>query len=194
MTFKHFSQSPRLKSLLAKKRQGGYIQGLVIVIVVLAIIGIGILTIGYNKIYQSKVQNEIQFISDWATNTKAYGAQIGLFTAANSGLAALVGRGFFAPQMVGGTLIAPTVTNQYKGAVTVAVGNITVAGDSLNFSDGGIPDKDCKLIGTSLDNIAATVTINGTVTKAFGAASVPATVDANCNLGAANVIVVGMNS
>lgn len=167
------------------KKQGGYIQGLVIVIVVLAIVGIGILTIGYNKIFQSKVQNEVLLVSDWATNTKAYGAQVGLFTAANAGLPALVGRGFFAPNTVGGTLIAPTVMNQFKGGVTVAIGTINVAGDALRFTTTTVPDRECKLIATSLDSAVYGLTVNAVQTKWPPTAIVttPATVDAACTGG-----------
>mgnify|MGYP000712252024 CR=1 FL=1 len=158
-------------------------QGLSIILVVLAIIGVGILLIGINYLSKSKVQNEIQYVTDLMGNTKAYANQIGLFDNTNSNLQALEGRGFFPPNMVSGAPGARVVTNQWKGVMEVAVGTINVAGDSIDFTSPGFPDAACKQVATGLDNIAARIKVNGVVVKSPGSPAVPATVDAQCTTG-----------
>lgn len=165
------------------KAQRGFVQGLSIVLVVLAIIGVGILLIGINYLSKSKVQNEIQYVTDLMSNTKSYASQIGLFDNANSNLQALEGRGFFPPNQVSGPAGARVVTNQWKGVMDVAVGTINIAGDGLDFTSPGYPDTACKQVATALDNIVARIKVNGVVVKAVGAPAVAATVDAQCATG-----------
>lgn len=173
----------------AKARQGGYIQGLVIVIVVIMIITVGILYIGMGKMTQSKVANEVQYVTDFSTRTKAYSAQVGLFTTTNANQAALVGRGFFPAAQVSGT----TVTNQWNGIVTTAIGTVNTAGDALDFTSPNVPVADCKQLGTSLDSVVSKLTINGTVVKPIGSATDPAKVDAACT-GTNNVFIYQLSA
>ena len=190
MTSKQAIQSDRPQcNKQGRNKQGGYIQGVLVIIVVLAIITVGILRVGFSYFTNAKVSNEITFAANLAAHTKSYAAQAGLFDATTANLAALVGRGFFPSNQVNGVV----VTNQYRGLITVAVGTINTAGDSLDFTGNNIPVDDCKQIGTGLDGIAARVTINGTVTKAVGAATVPATVDGACT-GTNNVIIYNLAS
>ena len=168
---------------VSRKAQRGFVQGLSIILVVLAIIGVGILLIGINYLSKSKVQNEIQYVTDLMGNTKSYANQIGLFDNANSNIQALEGRGFFPPNMVAGAPGARVITNQWKGVMDVAVGTINVAGDSLDFTSPGFPDTACKQVATGLNDIAARIRINGVIVKAPGAPAVAATVDAQCTTG-----------
>ncbi len=177
MTTQRISQ----KQAAGRKTQYGYVQGLTIIIVVLAIIGFGILLIGMNKLTGSKVQNEIQYITDLMGNTRSYASQIGVFDSTNANLQALVGRGFFPPNQVSGAVGSRVVTNQWKGAMEVAVGTISVAGDALEFTSPGYPESACKQVATQIDSLVSRIRINGTTVKAVGAKTVPADVDAACS-------------
>lgn len=174
------------------RQRGMSMLQLAIIIVVGGIFAIAAIVYGIRYVGRAKVSNEITAISDLRTNTVNYGARVGVFTAANSSLVALVGQNFFPTNMVGGTLAAPTVTNQWGGGVTVAVGTLTTAGDSLTFTSNGIPNSACTELGTSLDTVAGTITINGTATKALGAVSSPTAVATACANNDANVMIYGL--
>lgn len=174
----------RRQAMQAMSRQKGYIQGLVIVIVVIMILTIGILYVGMGKMTQSKVANEVQYDTDLSTRVKAYSAQVGLFTSTNANQAALVGRGFFPQAQVSGT----TITNQWNGTVTTAIGTINTAGDAIDVTSPNVPVADCKQLGTSLDQVVSKLTINGTVVKPIGSPTDPAKVDAACT-GTNNVFI-----
>lgn len=167
---------------LAKaKKQAG-----VSLLTVAIVIGIGglflavALTYGPRYFTKGKVQNQVAVYGDMRSNLVSYGSRVGLFTSTNASLTALVNQNFFPASMVGGTAAAPTVTNQWGGPVTVAIGTVVTAGDSLVFTDGGVPANACTELGTSIDGSAAVITINGTTTKAAGARSNPVTVGTSC--------------
>lgn len=174
------------------RQRGMSMLQLAIIIVVGGIFAIAAVVYGIRYVGRAKVSNEITAISDLKTNTVNYGARVGIFTAANSSLVALVGQSFFPANQVGGTAAAPTVTNQWGGPVTTAVGTLSSAGDSLNFTSNGIPNTACTELGTSLDTIAGTITINGTQTKVLGGVSSPTAVATACVNADANVIIYGL--
>jgi prepilin-type N-terminal cleavage/methylation domain-containing protein len=141
-------------------------------------IGVGLVLLaaalyGIKYFSKSKASNEIQVVTDLRSNVVSYGSRVGLFTATNSTLAALVGQNFFPKTWVSGTTAAPVVTNQWGGQITVAVGTVTNTGDSLNFTSTGIADSACSEISTSLDGVVAVMQINGVQTKANGAVTDP---------------------
>lgn len=142
------------------------------VIAVLGAIG------GYKYINNAKVSNEFAVLSDLKSNTIKYGQAVGTFTASNSSLATLLGLNFFNNPLLSTT--STTVTDQWGGPVTVAVGTAVNAGDSLVFTFENIPSEACTDIALRVDALAAAVSINGTATKAVGAASVPGTVATQC--------------
>lgn len=138
---------------------------------------------------KTRVQNEIQTITDLRANVVTYGARVGQFTAANATLTALAGQNFFPPTNVSVSGGTTTVTNQWGGDLSVAVGKLVNDGDSLVFTSAGIPDAACTEIAGSLDNVAATIKVNATDTKAAGAKTSAATVTTACNKSDANSII-----
>lgn len=133
---------------------------------------------GYKYINNAKVNNDFTVLSDLKSNTVKYGQAVGTFTTSNSSLATLIGLNFFNNPLL--TTTATSVTDQWGGALTVAVGTAANAGDSLVFTFNNIPSEACTEIALRVDPLAAAVSINGTATKAVGASSVPATVATQC--------------
>jgi hypothetical protein len=179
----YFNQGNSMRSLFSsRKKQAG-----VTLVTVAMVLGIGslllIAVIVYGPRYftKTKVANEIAALSDFKSNTASFGSRVGLFTATNASLQALINQNFFPPAMVSGTSPNQVVTNQWGGSYTVAVGTIVNAGDSIVLTSTGVPDLACTELGTSLDNIVSVIKINSTQTKANGAASSPTTVATNCN-------------
>jgi PilS N terminal len=147
---------------------------------------------GYQYISQAKVNNEISTLGDLKAATVRYGQFVGVFSATNATAAILNGQNFFngAGLTVTGTAAAPVVTNQWGGVVTIAVGNGNTAGDSIDFTFPGVPGDACRDLGTKVDNLAAKVTIGGTVTKAVAAATDPAKVTTQCAAGGQNNTII----
>ena len=151
-------------------------------------IGVGLVLLigalaGLNYFTKAKVHNEVAAITDLKSNIVNYGAKKGQFTAANTTMAILVGQNFWPDSAVtpaaaaGG---APTVNNQWGGTIVCAPNALVNAGDSMLCTYTGVPAKACQELGTSLDDAAATVTINAVVTKAQAAQTNSALVAANC--------------
>lgn len=134
---------------------------------------------GYQYINQAKVNNEVNLLNDLRNATVRYGNFVGTFSGTNVTTAILTGMNFFPNGAV----------NNFGGSIVPAVGTINTAGDSIQFTFNGVSTYGCKQIATMVDNTAAIVTINGTTTKAAGAATVPATVGTACAAGDANVII-----
>ncbi len=182
----NFKARPNASKLASRLQRG------VTLLQVSIVIGIGLVLLLAAVIYgpplfgKGKVGNEITAVGDLKSNVVNYGTRVGVFNTANSTLSAIVGQGFFPTSMVGGTAAAPTVTNQWGGAITMAIGTIANAGDSMVFTYGGIPGAACAQLGTSLDPLASIISINGTQTKGNGADSVVATVNAQCASGGDN--------
>lgn len=165
---------------ISRKQAGVSLPLLAIFLGVTALVLYFAVVYGPRYFTKAKVQNELSALSDLKSNLVSYGSKVGLFTAANSSLVALVNQNFFPASMVSGTAAAPIVTNQWGGNDTVAVATIVVAGDAVAFTKTGIPATACTEFGTAIDNIASIITINGTGTKAAGGVSNPATVGTSC--------------
>lgn len=168
------------KSAIRRKQAGISLPLLAIYIGVAGLVILTALIYGTRYFSKTKVNNEVSAIADYRANLVSYASRVGVFTAANSSLVALVNQNFFPPSMVSGTAAAPVVTNQWGGLMTVAVGTLVSAGDSHVVTETGVPASACTELGTSLDQVAAAITINGTATKAAGAPSNPATVGTSC--------------
>lgn len=164
----------------ARSKQGGMTMiGMAIILGVITILTLATLY-GLKYFTKAKVNTETQAVTDFKVNVVSYGSRVGLFNAANSGLQALINQNFFAPNQVGGTAPNQTVTNQWGGSYTVAVGTVVNAGDSIVLTSTGIPAVACTELGTSLDASVSMISINGTNTKVNGGQSNAQTVAANC--------------
>jgi len=138
----------------------------------------------YQYINQAKVNNDIAELTDLKNSTVRYGQSVGTFTSTNSTIAILTSLNFFPnPRVTGSGTAAAAVTNQWGGAITTALGTVNTAGDSLVFTYTGVPTAACRELVTKLDNIATTVSVGGTVTKAAGATTVAATAIPLCVTG-----------
>jgi hypothetical protein len=150
---------------------------------------------GYQYIMMAKVNNEISTLGDLKAATVRYGQFSGTFTAVNVTSSILNGQNFFTSSgfTVSGTGAAPIINNQWGGLVTAAKATGISADDSIAFTFNGVPNTACRELGTKVDNLAISVSINGTATKAAGAATNPATVTTQCAATAdANVIIYTM--
>lgn len=178
------TQPSKIKVLKLKAQQGFSNVQIAIGILVGVIILLGSLG-GYQYITQAKVNNEISILGDLKAATVRYGQFAGVFSATNVTASILNGQNFFssAGLSVTGTAAAPVVTNQWGGGVTVAVGTANVLGDAIAFTFPNVPGNACRELGTKVDNLAATVSIGGTVTKAVGASSNAGTVTTQCAAG-----------
>ncbi|PKO68684.1 MAG: hypothetical protein CVU22_07215 [Betaproteobacteria bacterium HGW-Betaproteobacteria-16] len=175
-----------IKSIRGKRQLGMSLPLMAFFITVSTIFVIVAIIYGPRYFDQSKASNEVTTLSDLKANVVAYGSRVGAFTAANSALPVLVGQGIFPRSNVGGTAASPVVLNQWGAQVTVAVGTVATAGDSLVFANPGIPEGACAIIATSLDDVALRVDVGATTTKAPGARSDPAAVNTACAAGGAN--------
>lgn len=138
----------------------------------------------YKYINQAKIGNEIAELTDIKNSTVRYGQSVGLFTSTNATIAVLTGLNFFPAQNVtsSGTASA-TVSNQWGGTVTPAVGTINTAGDSLVFTYTGITTEACRELVTKLDNVASVIAVGATTTKTAGSPTVASTAIAACAAG-----------
>lgn len=179
-------KQPVLKNRRAHKQLGMSLPLMAIFITISTIFVVVAIMYGTGYFQKAKASNEVTALSDLKANIVAYGSRVGTFTAANSSLAVLVGQGLFPKSMVGGTAAAPIVTNQWGGSVTVAVGSVNTAGDSLVVTTAGLPEAGCVVVGTSLDDMALRASVGTTETKALGARTNPASVNTACSAGADN--------
>lgn len=185
------TKKSKINALKLKAQQGFSNVQIAIGILVGVILLLGSLG-GYQYITQAKVDNEISILNELKASTVRYGQVAGAFSDTNVTLSILNGQNFFnsAGLVVTGTAAAPAVNNQWSGTVTVAVGTANVAGDAIAFTFTRVPRNACNELGTKVDNLAATVTIGGTTTKAVGAGSNAATVTAQCAAGGESNTIV----
>lgn len=169
-----------------KKQRGISLPLIAIFLGVSALVIYVAIVYGTRYFQQAKASTEVTALSDLKANVVSYGSRVGSFTAANSTMAVLAGQGLFPPSTVGGTAAAPIVLNQWGAQMTVAVGTVATAGDSLVFTSPGIPEGACAIIATSLDDLATQVDVGATTTKAAGARTDPAAVNTACAAGGAN--------
>ena len=137
---------------------------------------------GFQYIGQAKVSNEIATLSDLRAATVRYGQTVGTFTTTNLTVPILAGFNFFASSglSVSGTGTTTAVANQWGGTVSPSVGTSATLGDSITFTFSGVSSSACKELGTKVDKLASTVSINSVQTKAVGAATLAAGVLTNC--------------
>lgn len=150
------------------------------VIAISALLGLVAIIYGPRYITKTKVNNEVSALADFKANVAGFGSRVGLFTATNASLEALINQNFFPASMVSGTAPNRIVTNQWGGSYTVAIGTISNAGDALVLTSGAIPAFACTELGTSLNQVASVIAINGTNVKANGADANPGTTGTSC--------------
>jgi hypothetical protein len=178
--------SSNIKRLRAKRQLGISLPLMAFFIAVSTIFVIVAIIYGPRYFNQSKASNEVTTLSDLKAHVVSYGSRVGAFTAANSALPVLVGQGFFPRSNVSGSAAAPVVLNQWGAQVTVSVGTVGTAGDSLVFANPGIPEEACAIIATSLDDLAVRVDVGATTTKVPGARTDPTAANSACAAGGAN--------
>lgn len=178
--------SINIRRKAAKKQLGLSLPLMAIFLGVAGLVGYVAITYGMGYFERTKAGNEVTALSDLKANVVSYGSRVGTFTAANSAMSVLVGQGVFPRSNVGGTAAVPIVNNQWGAQMTVAVGTVATAGDSLVFTTPGIPETACAIIATSLDDIAQRIDVGATTTKAPGARTDPAAVNTACAAGGAN--------
>lgn len=150
------------------------------VLAIASLLALAAIVYGPRYITKTKVSNEVSALADFKANVASFGSRVGLFTATNAGLEALINQNFFPASMVSGTAPNRIVTNQWGGSYTVAIGTISNAGDALVLTSGAIPAFACTELGTSLNQVASVVSINGTQIKANGADANPVTAGTSC--------------
>lgn len=184
-------KNSKLMTVISKRRQrGNMIVNVAIGMGVMAIIVLGSMY-GFTKYQDAKVNNDLQELSDLKSSTVKYGQSLGVgFDATNVTTARLAGLNFWDKSKVVGTGAAAVVNNQWGGTVTPAPGNINAAGDSIDYSYTGYGEYACKEIAQKVDTIASRVKINGTQTKANGAATNVDTVITQCENGAGNNTII----
>lgn len=150
------------------------------VLAITALLGLVAIIYGPRYITKTKVQNEVSALTDFKANTSGFGSRVGLFTSTNASLEALINQNFFPASMVSGTAPNRIVTNQWGGSYTAAIGTISNAGDALVLTSGAIPAFACTELGTSLNQVASVISINGTSVKVNGADANPVTAGTAC--------------
>jgi len=173
------------KSLKRLSASGAAQRGISLVVVAFvlaigALLGVVAVVYGPRYITKTKVNNEVSALADFKANTASFGSRVGLFTGTNASLEALINQNFFPQSMVSGTAPNRIVTNQWGGRYTVAIGTISNAGDALVLTSAAIPAFACTELGTSLNQVASVISINGTQIKANGADANPVTAGTAC--------------
>jgi PilS N terminal len=170
-------------SMFKKNKQRGFSNVQIAIGILVGVIALLGSLSGFQFINQSKVNNEIIALTDLKSSTMRYGQFVPTFTG-NVALDTLNEQNFFNASgftYVGGT--TPTLTNQWGGAVTVAAGQLSVAGDAIDFTFANVPASACKELATKVDNITARVKIGaatGTIDRTADTATKIAYAKTNC--------------
>lgn len=150
-----------------KHMRGVSTVGIAITIMVSIIVLMGSVS-GYYYLQQAKINNEVQLLTRLKQNTVRYGQVVGTFTSSNVTLATLGTMGFFDDSLLTTTEtggVVTGVTNQWGGAVTVAIVDVFTTGDSIQFINQLVPSSVCADLGSRLDSIAIRVGVENTRTK-----------------------------
>lgn len=186
-----FSSPTSLKSLgvrtnRARKQGGMSLPMMALFLAVGLIVIVAAVTYGPRYLTKAQAGNEYQAYQTFHADMVSYRAKVGAFTATNASKSALAALGFWPQSMITGTPAAPVITNQFNGDITVSV----ASGNSLYLYSTNLPNAVCAELATSIDNIAGTISVNGTATKALGAATDPAAVATACVNSAGNSLTV----
>ena len=153
----------RIKRVNLKKQAGiSNIQIMVGVLIsaILILGGMGMM----RYIDKSKVNNDLNELSEYKAATVSYGSKHGgTFAGFTQELA--VGLDFFNPNRVSGAVGSRLVQNQWKGDVTVQPATVNIANDALVFTFTGVPSSACKDTVMQAGNVAAKILIGATTVK-----------------------------
>lgn len=84
---------------------------------------------------------------------------------------------FDAKYLAGGGVIG----NRFGGTVTVGVGTINTANDTMIYTESNVPSRACVMLATQMVDDADRITVAGTVVKALNGSIVPTTLSNECN-------------
>lgn len=170
------------------KRQAGLsnIQIMIGVLISALLILGGVGLIKY--IDKTKVNNDLSELATLKTETVSYGSRNG---GSFAGYTHEVGIGldFFPRSRVSGATGSRIVQNQWKGVITSAPATINIANDGIAYTYTGVPSGACKDLAQQAGDVAAIVTVGGTVVKAVAANPVLASVITACDAGNDNVTI-----
>lgn len=148
-----------IKNQSRKSSQRGFSNvQIAIGILVTVILLLGALS-GYQYIQQAKVNNEVSAMTDLKAATTSLGQANGAFNANGDATTTLAGLNFFqgASFTVGGTATAPTVKNQWGGAITAEWKS-----NNIEFKFAGVPSSVCKDLLPKTKNIVDSAKVGTT--------------------------------
>jgi hypothetical protein len=170
------------------KRQAGLsnIQIMIGVLISALLILGGVGLIKY--IDKTKVNNDLSELATLKTETVNYGSRNG---GSFAGFSQEIGIGldFFPRSRVSGAVGSRIVQNQWKGIITAVPATINIANDGIVFTYTGVPSGACKDLAQQAGDVAATITVGGTVVKAVAQPPVLNTIITSCDAGADNVTI-----
>lgn len=168
------------------KRQAGLsnIQIMIGVLISALLILGGVGLIKY--IDKTKVNNDLSELATLKTETVSYGSRNG---GSFSGFTQEVGIGldFFPRSRVSGAVGSRVVQNQWKGVIQAQPATVNIPNDGIQFTYTGVPSGACKDLAQQAGDVAAIITVGGTVVKQVAATPVLATIITACDAGADNV-------
>lgn len=150
-----------------KKKQGGFsLIEMAVVLVIIAGILVGVTQQGKDQKESIAVDNEAKAVLSLINNLSGYydGSTTG-YTGLDNATAISAG---LVPTGLKNNGV-DTITNKWLGAVTVAPGTISTAGDSSSVTLAGIPGGDvCSTMVKKTAELVDQISVAGTVVKAFG--------------------------
>lgn len=113
---------------------------------------------------KSKVNNDINELTELKARTVAYGSQhAGNLSGMTKELA--IGLDFFPPNRVSGAVGSRAVSNQWKGDINLTPIGLVSAGDAIQFVYTGIPNSACKELAIAAGQIADVIWVGATQVK-----------------------------
>lgn len=166
--------------MISKKHQAGIsnIQIMVGVLIsaILILGGIGLI----RSIDKTKVNNDLSELTELKTRTASYGSSHGgNFSSFTQELA--IGLEFFPPNRISGATGSRTISNQWKGNITVAPITLDINDDAVMFTYTGVPSAACKELVLQAVNLSPFISVNGTGAKSYVAGFNEGTVIALCD-------------
>lgn len=164
MNVSKIEMNKRKKQLKSLKYQAGIsnIQIMVGVLIsaILILGGMGMM----RYIDKSKVNNDINELTELKARTVAYGAShSGNFSGFTQELA--VGLDFFPANRVSGAVGSRVISNQWKGSIVVVPTVSYIANDSLLFTYTVVPSAACKEVVFQASELAAVIIVNNQYAK-----------------------------
>lgn len=137
---------------------------------------------GFRYQQNARAANDVQMLNSLKLATVDYGMSIstGIFSSTNVTIPILGDAHFFDDPTLFYTSGASSVTNQWGGTLSVAVGSVFTTGDSIIFTSTNIPKAACIDIGMESDAFAQIIKVNNAVTKPSGTLTSVTSITAAC--------------